>query len=295
VAEVRTETVHVHDTDVPVQIGGSGPPLVFLHGGAGAGVWLEVHDRLAAEFTVVAPVQPGFAGTPLPSWVRGIDDVALHTIELIRRLDLERPLVVGTSLGGWVATELAVFRPELLRGLVLVAPIGVRTAKPIPDLFIMEPGEALPLLFADPMKALALMPSLSGADLIVRMWEEQAATARLLWKRPYNPNLQRRLHMIECPTLVVWGAEDRLLAAEHGELLAREIPGSTLEVIPAAGHAVAVEQPEELARRIVAFAARSKPGADTRRAGRGGSGGIGGAQRLKAASTARAPRSKGRE
>jgi len=251
----QTTQVRVRDYDVLLQSAGSGPPLLLLHGAGGAGMWLDIHARLAEHFTVFAPVQPGFAGTPLPGWVRGADDVALHTLDLVRILGLESPVVVGLSLGGWIATEMAVFRPESIRRLVLVAPIGVKTEKPLPDLFIMEPLEALPYLFADLSKAMALMPAAPTPDAIVRMWEEQAAVARLAWHRPYNPSLPRRLHMIECPTLLVWGGEDRFVSPAHGEMLVREISGARLEVIPGAGHAVAIEKPEELAQKIVAFAA----------------------------------------
>lgn len=255
-SEARSTTVRVHDYEVSLTSAGSGPPLLLLHGAAGAGMWLELNQRLAERFTVFAPAQPGFAGTPLPPWVRGVDDVALHTIDLVRTLGLVRPIVVGMSLGGWIATEMAVFRPEVVGPLVLVSPIGVRTTQPLPDLFIMEPHEALPYLFADFSKAVALMPREPGPDTIVRMWEEQAAVARLAWRRPYDPSLRRRLHMIESPTLLVWGAEDRLIASAHGELLAREIPNARLEVIAGAGHAVAIERPEEVAAKIVAFANR---------------------------------------
>ena len=185
----QTTQVRVRDYEVLLQSAGSGPPLLLLHGAGGAGMWLDLHARLAEHFTVFAPVQPGFAGTPLPAWVRGADDVALHTLDLVRMLGLESPVVVGLSLGGWIATEMAVFRPESIRRLVLVAPIGVKTEKPLPDLFIMEPLEALPYLFADVSKAMALMPAAPTPDVVVRMWEEQAAAARLAWRRPYNPSL----------------------------------------------------------------------------------------------------------
>jgi len=260
VSDLRSFSVRVHDYEVPLQSAGSGPPLVVLHGAGGAGMWLDVHARLAERFTVFAPVQPGFAGTPLPGWVRAADDVALHTLDLVRALGLDSPLLVGLSLGGWIATEMAVLRPQSVGRLVLVAAIGVRTEKPLPDLFIMEPFEAAPYLFADVGKAMALMPAESGPDVMVRMWEEQAAVARLSWHRPYNPSLRRRLHMIECPTLVVWGSEDRFVAPAHGEMLAREIAGARLEIVPGAGHALAIEKPEELARRIAAFAAERGEG-----------------------------------
>jgi len=255
VSDVRSFSVRVHDYDVSLQSAGSGPPLLFLHGAGGAGMWLDVHARLAQRFTVFAPVQPGFAGTPLPNWVRAVDDVALHTLDLVHTLGLDSPVLVGLSLGGWIATEMAVLRPRSVARLVLVAPIGVKTETPLPDLFIMEPFEAVPYLFADVTKAMALMPAAPTTDSVVRMWEEQAAVARLAWHRPYNPSLRRRLHMIECPTLVVWGSEDRFVAPAHGEMLAREIAGARLEIIPEAGHALAIEKPEELARRVIAFAA----------------------------------------
>ncbi len=262
----REERIDVRGCPVPMLTGGSGPALLLLHGAGAAGRWLEFHDRLASRFTVYAPVHPGFGGTPLPSWVKETEDLALHYVDLIRTLGLDKPLVVGMSLGGWIATELAVFRSDLIGGLVLVGAIGVRPERPIPDLFIMDPMEAVGYLFADPTKAIALMPQGSAVDGIVRMWEEQAAVARLTWKRPYNPQLPRRLHHVAVPTLVVWGGEDRLIAPEHGRMLAREIAGARFELIEGAGHVVAVEQPAKLAEAIARFADGIGPARPARQA-----------------------------
>ncbi len=253
-AVCRSETVEVFDYQVPVQIGGDGPPLLLLHGAGGAGAWLEFHERLATAFTVYAPAHPGFAGTPLPGWVRGVDDLAFHYVDLIRALGLAQPAVVGHSLGGWIATELAVTRPDLLGPLVLLSALGVRPEQPMPDLFIMEPAEAMSLLFADPSKAMALMPGEFGIDAIVRMYEEQGAVARLMWKRPYSQKLRRRLHHIASPTLVLWGDGDQLLPPSHGERLAAEIAGARFQQIAGAGHAVQIDAPAETAEAIIAFA-----------------------------------------
>ena len=118
-SDVRSFSVRVHDYDVSLQSAGSGPPLLFLHGAGGAGMWLDVHARLAERFTVFAPVQPGFAGTPLPNWVRAADDVALHTLDLVHTLGVDSPVLVGLSLGGWIATEMAVLRPRSIARLVI--------------------------------------------------------------------------------------------------------------------------------------------------------------------------------
>lgn len=250
----REERVDVRGCAVPMLTGGRGPALLLLHGAGGAGRWMEFHERLSACFTVYAPVHPGFAGTPLPSWVKEAEDLALHYVDLIRTLRLDKPLVVGISLGGWIATELAVFRSDLMSGLVLAGALGVRPESPIPDLFIMDPMEAAAYLFADPAKAMALMPQGLAVDAMVRMWEEQAAIARLTWKRPYNPQLRRRLHHICVPTLVLWGAQDRLVGTDHGRMLAREIDGARFELIEGSGHMLSLERPEELAEAIGRFA-----------------------------------------
>jgi len=255
-AGFRSQIARANGHEVPVQVGGSGPALLYLHGAGGAGLIGEFERALAESFTVYAPLHPGFGGTPLPDWVKATDDVALHYLDLIQALGIGAPIVVGHSLGGWIATELAVFRPASLERLVLVSAIGVRPEKPMPDLFIMDPPEMLGLLFADPAKAVALLPAQPDTDFVVRRYEEQAAVARLAWKRPYNSQLRRRLHHITCPTLVVWGDSDRLIPASHGEkILAKEIPGARFRLIERAGHVVPIEAPRALADAIRAFAA----------------------------------------
>lgn len=248
--------IDVRGYEVPVQVGGAGPPLLLLHGAGGAGLVGPFEQALARAFRVYAPVHPGFGGTPLEDWVQGVDDVALHYVDVIAALGLERPSVLGVSLGGWIATELAVFRPGLLARLVLVSAVGLRPDEPMPDLFILEPGEAMAMLFANPAVAAAL-GSASAApetDTIVRMYEEQAAVARLMWKRPYNPRLARRLHHVTCPALVVWGDGDRLLPPKHGEKLAGLLPDARFRLIPGAGHVVPLEAAEALAREVIDFA-----------------------------------------
>lgn len=255
--DYRTEQLDIRGYRVPVQIGGAGEPLLLLHGAGGAGLWTPFHAALAKHFTVYAPAHPGFAGTPLPDWVKSVADLVFHYMDVLDTLGLKRITLAGISLGGWIATEFAATRPDLVARLILLAPIGVRTDTPMPDLFIKEPHEAMSYLFADPNIAAVLRAQAPNADMIAAMWSEQAAVARLIWKRPYNPQLERRLHHIKAPVLLLWGAEDRLVLAEHGRKLQGLIEGSRLVIIKGAGHVAPLEKPQELADAIIAFALSS--------------------------------------
>lgn len=252
--EVRSTTVDVRGTTVPCLVGGEGPPLLWLHGAGGSDSWSPAQDALAAAFTVWAPAHPGFAGTPLPDWERDVHDLAFHYVDFLAAANLDRPTVVGISLGGWIATDLAVHRPDLVGRLVLVDALGLRPEAPMPDLFIMEPAEAMGVLFngAPPMPPPG--EGVDPADMIVRMYEEQAASARIMWKRSYDPRLERRLHHLGMPTLVIWGGEDRLLPPEHGRRLTERIPGARLEVLPGVGHVVPLEAPGAFADLVIDFA-----------------------------------------
>ncbi|MPY93384.1 MAG: alpha/beta fold hydrolase [Acidimicrobiia bacterium] len=122
--------VDVAGWPTPVQVAGSGPPLLYLHGEGDTSAWAEVHEALAATFTVYAPVAPGFGGTELPDWLDGVEDLSFHHVDLLAALGVRAPLVVGVSLGGWMALDLAVRRADLLAGVVLVGALGLRPVGP---------------------------------------------------------------------------------------------------------------------------------------------------------------------
>ncbi|MBF6568938.1 MAG: alpha/beta hydrolase [Candidatus Binataceae bacterium] len=245
------EVVKLPCGELPIRIGGSGPPLLFLHGINEAGIWSDFLASLARGFTVHAPIHPGFGGTTLPDWVQGVDDLAFHYIDLITTLGLQRPLVMGNSIGGWIATELAIFRPDLIGKLVLASALGLRPENPSPDMFILDGAEESELLSADGKPDGQV--SFSDPEVLIRRWEDQAALARLMWKRPYDPRLDRRLHHIAAPTLVIWGECDRLLPASHGARLSSAITGSRFLTIRDAGHLISFDRPSELAQAIIEF------------------------------------------
>jgi len=237
--------------------GGDGPPLLFLHAAGGAGQWHEFHELLARRFEVYAPDHPGFGGSDELAEVEDMGDLVYHYLDVIERLGLERPHVVGGSFGGWIAAELAVATPRAFGALVLLGAAGLRLpGHPVADLFLMSPPELAGTLFHDPAKAAAFLPADPSADVVLAAYRDASALARFCWA-PFmgNPKLERRLHRITAPSLVVWGSDDRLVPMAHGQRYAGLIPGAAFEVVPDCGHAMYFEQPAEFARVVTGFLA----------------------------------------
>jgi pimeloyl-ACP methyl ester carboxylesterase len=237
--------------------GGSGPPLLFLHAAGGAGQWLEFHALLARRFEVIAPDHPGFGGSDELAEVEGIDDLVYHYLDVIERLGLDRPHVVGGSFGGWVAAELAVHTPSAVGSLALLSAAGLRLPDhPVTDLFLLTPPQLADVLFHDPAKAAAFLPADPDVDTILAAYRDMTALARFSWA-PFlcDPKLERRLHRITAPTRVVWPAEDRLIPIAHGHRYAELIPGAELTVVKDCGHAMYFERPEEFADTVADFLA----------------------------------------
>jgi pimeloyl-ACP methyl ester carboxylesterase len=234
-----------------VQTGGSGPPLLFLHSEANTSKWGEFHDLLAADFSVTAPVHPGFGGEDTPDWLEDISDLVFHYVDLIEALELDQPLVVGSSLGGWIAADLAIHRSDLISGAVLAGPLGLRPANPIPDIFIMELGDAVGHL-SNTLDQAQVNPMTGDAELATQMWVELATQARVMWERGYDPRLARRAHHAHCPMLVLAGERDRLLPPDHTPRFA-ELFGATFETVPDSGHLVNIDAPGALADAVRRF------------------------------------------
>jgi pimeloyl-ACP methyl ester carboxylesterase len=255
----KEEILRVGSTSIQVFTGGAGAPLLYLHG-AGIFGWMPVHDRLAARRRVYLPVHPGFGASQGLEQIETMEDLVFHTLDVMDALGLPRADVVGLSLGGWLAAELAVRHPERVDRLVLVDAVGTRVpGVERPDPFLMPAPKARELLFAAPTSALAttLLPDAPPPERMEMALRGREAAARLLW----NPHVQyrkltSRLGRIKAPTLIVWGAQDRLLPRPLGEAYHRGIAGSTLTVLDGCGHLPPLEQPERFADTVLAFLAR---------------------------------------
>lgn len=237
---------------IHLQRGGTGEPLLYLHGGGG-GEWGVFHSLLAEHYDVVAPEHPAFGRSDEIEEVEGVDDLVYHYLDLMDDLGLGQVHLVGISLGGWLAAELAAHSPYRFRSLVLVAPAGLRIPEhPITDLFLMGPEERLRALFRDPSALPAPDPSDWESAWVA--YKNMAALARYAWM-PFmsDPKLERRLHRVTAPTRVIAFGEDGVIPLAHCERYAARIPGAELRVLPGLAHASDVEDPALLVESVVEF------------------------------------------
>src|SRR5262249_22280967 len=256
------ETSHtVRNVRVRLFTAGNGAPLLFLHGAGGIEEGLPFFDLLGARHTVMVPEHPGFGASDNPALIRNVGDVAMYYLDFLDDLAAssggEKVHLVGQSLGGWIAAELAIRNCSHLKSLALLAPAGIRVKGfPSGDNFISSPEEAARNLVHDQTyaeRAIAAAAAASEAETD-RALVNRYAAARLAWEpRWFNPALERWLHRIKAPTLVLWGAEDKLLPVRYAEVWRAEVPGAKVEIIAACGHLMHVEKAELVANRVLAF------------------------------------------
>jgi pimeloyl-ACP methyl ester carboxylesterase len=246
----------VRGTPIHLMQDGTGPALLFLHGAGGAGHWLAFQERLAESFSVYFPSHPGHGGSPAAEWIEHISDLAFHYLDLLDELRLDRIHLVGASFGGWIAAEMATMVSHRLASLVLIDPVGIRVDGWIyPFLFGMDIPEIVATLFHNPMAALALAPPDQSIDTLALQYRQGAALARVAWNPYlYNPLLRRRIGRIASPTLLCWGAHDRLAPlAPCGETWAKAIPGARLQVFDDSGHVPHLEEADAVADAVAEF------------------------------------------
>ena len=247
----------VQDLSLEVVRKGSGRPLVILHGGGGIEASAPYLDLLASQVEIIAPSHPGFGHSPLPDSIDTIDDLAYLYLDLLRQLDRPDAIVMGYSMGGWIAAEIASKCSHHFSHLILVDPVGIkvsdRETRDLPDIFALPWDEVTRRLYHDPAPWQPDLDALSDEELTV-MGRNREALALYTWE-PYmhNPKLRARLHRIDVPTLLIWGASDGLVSRDYVTAFAANIPGARLEVIPEAGHRPYLEQPDLFVDRVLAF------------------------------------------
>ncbi len=239
---------------------GSGRPLAYLAGLAGLPRWTPFLDALAEHREVVAPSLPGFPGGPSADSLDDHLDWIVAARQALRAANLEAADLVGASVGAALAAEVAALWPESVRRLVLVAPFGLfDSGQPVADVFAQRPGARSSILSTQPAELDAWLAPPDGADPVeweVMRLHADVAAAKILWPLG-DTRLAKRLPQISAPTLLLWGAEDRVIPPAYATRFAALIEGPTrIQTLEGAGHMAEFDSPERAARAIEEFLTR---------------------------------------
>jgi pimeloyl-ACP methyl ester carboxylesterase len=281
-SQMQIKTATVHGRSVSYVEAGEGPVLLLIHGIAGTCEnWREVVEPLARRHTVIAPDFPGHGESEAGSGDYSIGSLASGLRDLLLALGHERATLVGHSLGGGVAMQLAYQYPEMIERLVLlssgglgpeVSPVLRAAALPGADLFISATagvGGRVGSALGRGLAAIGLRPNADVAEVARGYAALQDADRRAAFldtlRAVVGTGGQRvaagdRLYLAEAvPVLIVWGARDSIIPVRHGEDAHRAIPGSWLEVFEDVGHMPQLEAPGRLIAVLDRFLRETEP------------------------------------
>ena len=236
---------------------GQGRPILLLHGGAGPRSIASFAQLLSAQgnFRVLFPTHPGFDGTPRPDWLTSTGGLAEVYDKLLDQIQLSGVTVIGSSIGGWIAAELAVRgSPRLLGGIVLVDGVGIVVeGHPVADAFSLTMDQLADLSYHNPAKFRIDVSSFTDAQRQTMV--ANRATLAVYGGKPStgDPTLLGRLRNVKLPALVIWGESDRVADPEYGRAFAAAIPGARFQLLPGAGHMPQLETPDQLLAAVRTF------------------------------------------
>ncbi len=259
------EQIDIAGRSVTIMHAGQGTPFVYLHSSVGESfMWFPFFQSLAKHFHVYVPTHPGFGKSTGLEEIDTVEDMAFHYVELLDALGIDEEVILGgVSLGGWIAAEFAVRWPERVKKLWIADAPGLWVEEqPLPDLFryLTDRRKLRQLLFADPESSIASLVIRDDPDPEAMLYAYQAMTtlARLTWERPYSLKLAQRLHRVQCPTLLLWGEQDRLVPPAYGAAYKRYLPNAELTLIPSCGHLPMFECEKAFVQALVEFAGRAE-------------------------------------
>lgn len=257
---LELKTVQTPHVPVRYLTGGTGPALVFLHGAGGVTAEDPLLAELAKTHTVYAPLVPGYGDSEECAEIRDMLDFTLHTWDVVAALGLTDPVLVGHSMGGMIAAEMAATQPNDVSRLALIAPAGLwDDDHPIADLFAAMPYEMPQLLFHDAEAGAAMLTA--GRNVtdpnflqtyLVNNARQLGMAGRILFPIPER-GLSQRLYRIRARTVVIWGDSDRLIPPVYAHGFKKGVAGCGLVSIPEAGHMVTLERPAAVAAAIKAL------------------------------------------
>ena len=259
-SDPETLTVDVNGFPARIWRKGNGPKIGFLAGFGGLPRWVPFLDELARSRTVIVPSLPGFPGGDRGHTVLDTHlDWLLAVRDLLDKAELNGTDLAGSSVGASLALEMAALWPTSVKRLALIAPFGLFDEKDPPTDPWAQRGDAVAgLMCADPAIWTELKSVPEGANSVewpIEQVRASEAAARIFWPLG-NTRLEKRLALVKAPTLLLWGAQDRIMPTSYVERFSSAIQGRTaVKVIDGAGHLAELDKPVEVAAAVVAFTA----------------------------------------
>jgi pimeloyl-ACP methyl ester carboxylesterase len=232
---------------------GQGKPVLILHGGAGPVSVANFSATMAQGRHAITPTHPGFAGTAQPEWLDSVEKLAAVYLELLEQRNLQDVLIIGFSVGGWIAASMAAQNSKRLAGLVVVNAVGIKVEGHIvADVFSMTPAELSAHAFHDPEK-FRVDPSRLPPGHAAMMAANMKALA-IYGGKMQDAQLRARLAAVTVPALVVWGESDRIAPAAYGRAFAESFAHGRFAPVAECGHMPQMEQPAALLKLVQEFA-----------------------------------------
>ena len=231
---------------------GSGQPFLLLHGGGGPDTVTGFGELFAKthDVAVIVPTHPGFGGTARPGALTSIRDLAALYVALIGQLELDDVTVIGNSIGGWIAAEMALLASPRVSGAILVDAVGIEVpGHPIADFFSLTMDQVFTLSFHNPEPFRIDPATLPPAAQAIAAGN-RAALATYAGTAMSDPTLAARLTHLELPTLVLWGDSDQIAGPGYGRAYATAIPHARFQLLKDTGHLPQLESPHQLMNAI---------------------------------------------
>ena len=253
----QARQIQIAGTDIELWEGGAGRPLLLLHPGDGFDAQAPYVAALASRYRVIAPSCPGFGRSALPKTMKSVDDLSYFYLDMIKALELDDVVVVGLSFGGWLAAEIAVKNTAHISALCLVDTLGAKFSDPltrdITDLFSWPQYQQAQWIYHDEKLRNPTYGHLSEEETVF-LARNQESFGLFGWAPTlHSKHLRHRLHRIDVPTQLIWGAQDRVVSTDYGRKWQQAIPGARMVVIDNAGHYPQIEQPERFTGALDQF------------------------------------------